>query len=317
MLLCVDISKIDWNIVLNISSLVVAIATLIVAIITVIVAKKIDRQQVSREVNKYLLSSIVASYNLLEADAMLLAQGTLDDKISKDEIDKEALFSISKAKSYSLMIDNMGLFDYLDSLITGKTDENLGQFIDDYFTERNNICSLVKKSRLKNPQKLEDFIINNGGEKIRDDFLARARILRTNTIEKINSLLKNSNKGNVVTGKGGLFGMMKDKYYEKANFKLKEKCKKFAKKHQNDMGDHSIFSKALKLTGKLIKSLLYSQREFNWRIRCEIKEIDSAQSELAKDLAILRFNQKNIVLVLDDDAKNVLLDMQKIMDNNQ
>lgn len=157
-------------------SLLIAIVSLIFSILSYIAVKTINGQQIRREEYNYLLSKIVIPYNLLETDMMLLAQGTFDKEFTKDKIDKEALLFISEAKNYALINNNTKLFDYLDGLITGKSEEDIGGLIDNYFLERDKV--IKNKSSLKRL-----------GPGLRDKYLEMARNYRDGTIEEICKLV--------------------------------------------------------------------------------------------------------------------------------
>lgn len=105
-------------------------------------------------------------------------------------------------------------------------------------------------------------------------------------------------------------------FKEKANFKHKEKCKRFIAEHKKDFNNHATYSKALKLALKLAKSMMRSQRFFNWKVKSEFEYINSLDSEIAKEIAIMRFNNKQIVLFLDEDGHKVFDDLNRIIENN-
>ena len=163
-------------------SLVAAIATLIFTILAFCVAKQIGRRQLRREEYSYLLFAIVYPCNTIETDSMLLVQGTIDEEIKKEKFDKEVLLAISKAKSYALMIKNYDLFNYLDGLLTGASEEKMGQLIEDYFKKRNVIVKKMNNNQ-NDPSVADD--INQMWE----EFSEKAREMRDQTINKIDSFL--------------------------------------------------------------------------------------------------------------------------------
>lgn len=176
------------SIALALGAIAVAIPTLIYTIKAVKTTEKINKQQVKREEDNYLLFSIVSPYNAIETDIMLIAQGTYDRSFNKDDFDKQVLLDISKAKSYALMARNAALFDYLDGLVTGKATEQMGPLIEEYFTEREKIKvpnNLVKGTSFCRSDKLKAI-----GAGLRTRFLQRARDLRDQTIIAIESKLK-------------------------------------------------------------------------------------------------------------------------------
>ena len=107
-----------------------------------------------------------------------------------------------------------------------------------------------------------------------------------------------------------------DDYFEKGNYKLVEKCERFVNENRDKKGIHSIASKALKLSKKLIGSLLRSQRFFDRRIKDEMQIIESAQSDIQKEIYMLNFNNKKIVLRLDARAHEALESLELIIKNN-
>lgn len=109
---------------------------------------------------------------------------------------------------------------------------------------------------------------------------------------------------------------MSEYFSEKAHFKHKEKCKHFVEIHINDKNNHAIGSKALKLSHKLMMSMIRSQRFFDKRVKYELDSINSLESDIAKEIAIIRFNKKQIVLILDADAHKVFDGLKIIIDNN-
>lgn len=109
---------------------------------------------------------------------------------------------------------------------------------------------------------------------------------------------------------------MDNKYYEKGNFKILKKCESFARKNSNVTNNHAIGSKALKLSNKLLGSLLRSQRSFDNRIRTELKQINSCPQSLQQQIYIYQFNQKNICLVLDVESHKAIDDLNIIINNN-
>lgn len=155
---------------LSILMFLIAIASLAVSILSLITVMKINKQQIRREEIQFLLQKIVKTYNLIETDIMLLAQGTFDEMFTRDSLDKEALNAISETKSYAIITKNDLLFSYLDGIITGCAKENMGRLINEYFHQRGKID---KKN------------IALFGKQIRDDYLSRVRDLRDRTIDKI------------------------------------------------------------------------------------------------------------------------------------
>ena len=109
---------------------------------------------------------------------------------------------------------------------------------------------------------------------------------------------------------------MSEHFSEKAHFKHKEKCKLFIKKNFEVKNNHEVGKKALKLCHKLMGSMLRSQRFFDWRIKLEVEFINSLESEMAKEIAIANFRQKDILLLLDSDAHEVFDNLQIIIKNN-
>lgn len=174
--------------VVSIASLVVALTTLAVSVLAVFITKNIAKQQVRREEYNYLLFSIVTPYNQIEADVMLLADGSIDTDFTKASLDKEVFLLISKAKNYALMTRNAPLFDYLDRIIIGKTKHNIGLLIEEYFSKREEL--LEKYGYKKGSGIVRNVSIKTDGKELRNLFLARTRKLRDATIEKINSFLR-------------------------------------------------------------------------------------------------------------------------------
>ena len=168
-----------------IASLVVASITLLATIVAACLAGVIARNQTKKEERNYLLFSFATPYNVIETDILLLMQGTYDTSLIKDELDKEALMAISKAKSYSIMKSNKELFDYMDRILNGKETPNLGKLIDDYFIERNKI-TLPKSSTKKLPLFIDSIDVSKDGVDL-NQILQRTRIERDETIKNIKS----------------------------------------------------------------------------------------------------------------------------------
>lgn len=107
-----------------------------------------------------------------------------------------------------------------------------------------------------------------------------------------------------------------ESFQEKANHKHKEKCKRFIAEHKNDFNNRETYSKAIKLAKKLAGSMIRSQRFFDKKVKSEFEYVNSLDSEIAKEIAIIRFNSKQIVLFLDEDGHKVFDGLNSIIINN-
>lgn len=173
--------------VVAIASSIVAASSFAIAIASLVKMEEINYRQIKREENTYLLSVIIKPYCLLETDAMLLSQGVVDTNFQKDIIDREVLLAINYGKGYALtMHNNDNLFNYLDGLITGKSEEDIGALIDRYFEVRN--------EKVKIGPNDQPSINKVDGEIIRDEFLGTIRKYRNGAINKIKYYLTANTK---------------------------------------------------------------------------------------------------------------------------
>ena len=157
-------------------SILVSIAALIIAILSYIKVDEINKRQISRDEDNYLLSMIVVPYNLLETDLMLLAQGTIDLSFNKIDMDKDTLLSLCKTKSYARVHDNEKLYRFLNGIIIGEEkNANIGKLIDDYFAARNLIIKIGGD-------------ISKEGKRIREIFMPLIHKYRNYTIKEIKRL---------------------------------------------------------------------------------------------------------------------------------
>lgn len=167
---------------ISIIGIAISLCTSIIAIflsaVTLATTIKISNNQKRKHDIDYLTNALIVPYNKIEADIIMLSDGR-NTFLDHDQFDKEVLNGICISKSYALLIDNMELFNYLDGLITGEAQENMGKFIEDYFKARNEMMDQTS-----------DRTDITKGEKLRDDFLGRCRKMRDDTISSISSFLK-------------------------------------------------------------------------------------------------------------------------------
>lgn len=169
-----------WQLIIAILSMLVSITALIFAILSYTKVVEINKRQISRDEDNYLLSMIVVPYNLLETDLMLLAQGTIDPSFNKIDMDKDTLLSLCKTKSYARVHDNKALYDFLNGIIIGDEKEaDIGKLIDDYFNARD----LVIKT---------DGDVSEEGKRIREIFMPLIHKYRNYTIVMIKNLSRYS-----------------------------------------------------------------------------------------------------------------------------
>ena len=155
-----------------------AFLSLIIGICTLCVTRTIAKQQRRKEEAKFLSNALIYPYNIIESDIMSLATGK-DYHLDHDKFDQEVLNNICTAKSYALFYDNKKLFNYLDGLITGKTKEQMGLLIEDYFTERDILS-----------KKCGGIIDEANGKILRGHHLEKTRELRNRTLKQILVLTK-------------------------------------------------------------------------------------------------------------------------------
>lgn len=104
-------------------------------------------------------------------------------------------------------------------------------------------------------------------------------------------------------------------YEEKGNFKIRKKCENFIHENFDVHNNIKVHSEAIKLSSKLIGSLLRSQRFFDRKVAFESVGINQLD-DIDLDIAIFKFNNKNISLVLDKASHDVLDKMEIIIKNN-
>ena len=174
-----DIESVDIESVITRWQFIVAIVALVFSALSYFKVVEINKRQTSRDDYNYLLSMIVIPYNLLEADLMLLAQGTIDLTFNKDKMDKDTLLALCEAKSYARVHENEALYDFLNRIIVGdESDCDIGKIIDDYFSSRGTITS----------GNCAD--IPTEGKKLRDRYKNIIQKNRNNTIDKIKKLTR-------------------------------------------------------------------------------------------------------------------------------
>ena len=161
-------------------SCILAAMSVCLSSITIAITKKIAMHQKQREENHYLLEAIVQPYNKIEVDILMADTSEIDESFNKVEFDKEVLSSICIAKSYAYSIRNTQLFDYLDQLITGECEENIGGFIEEYFLKRNDLIIQYRERLLKREEVATI---------LHDSFLEKSRLLRNATVDKIKKII--------------------------------------------------------------------------------------------------------------------------------
>ena len=162
-----------------------AVCSLIVAILTFIWAKKIAKEQIRSEANKYLVTALVEPYNIIDTDIMLLLDGTVDKVLKKDVIDKKSLEAISVAKNYAIL-NNPKLFNYLNDLLSWKAHEKLGPLIDNYFKLRNKIVIELNTKKIKDKENIKNYLKENRYDEKLYSFYNVTHEFRDGTINMIN-----------------------------------------------------------------------------------------------------------------------------------
>lgn len=175
----------DFELLLTILAFMVSAVSCVFGVLSFANTARIHKQQESNAQNEFLMSHVVETYNYLETDIMLLAQGTYDSTFEKDKLDHDALLSISISKSYALVINNQNLFDYVDSLLTEKCSEDMGALIEDYFKDRK---VAISESIVNG--KIDSALLKEKGNKLRQKYLERTRDLRNATIKRIKKIIK-------------------------------------------------------------------------------------------------------------------------------
>lgn len=103
-----------------------------------------------------------------------------------------------------------------------------------------------------------------------------------------------------------------NRYYEKANPQVLNKCLEFIKNYDEDVNSYDNYRTAIQLSSELISSLFDSRKEFDDRIASEMEKINSAKDDITKEHLINSFNKKYIHLVLDKDAIKALTSLELI-----
>lgn len=107
------------------------------------------------------------------------------------------------------------------------------------------------------------------------------------------------------------------KFYEKADNQVLARCQEFIEKNINSSGDYYVYKNALNLYVQLSEALIESQKEFDDAIKRETDQIIVLEDGFEKNMAIIKFNQKNYCLYLDIAAHNALEKLEAIEKNNR
>ena len=111
--------------------------------------------------------------------------------------------------------------------------------------------------------------------------------------------------------------MEKTEFNEEANDYIKKECKQFIEEHKDIKNNYMVYSNAIKLTSKLIESLIESHKEFDEAIDREWEIYQKKDSDVSKYLFAEYFNNKGYKLYLDAEAHKLLQNLETIENNNK